>query len=213
MRWSVLCLLAAVAGCSSKAPEEEPSNDTREPTSAVSISGIRWGERTADGTGPLYVQTTDGEESLVASDATESTISADRQSLYYTFFDGSTKGEGLKAYSLATGKEELVFNYDKEILTVIEASSNSGKRVLVVNAMDLESETPEAIVADPARGRVFWLDMAHFASLDQGVATFSVYSKSQIKGVPYGAWPKPEKTESYDLDVLLRGEASREAPQ
>lgn len=213
MRWFVPLFVVAVAGCSSKEPESAPKREEKEQPVAVSISGIRWGERTADGTGQLYVQTTDGNESLVAEDATESTIGADRQTLYYTFFDGSTKGEGLKAHEVKSGKSELVFNYDKEILTVIEATSNSGKRVLIVNAMDLESETPEVIVADPDRGRVYWLDMAHFASLDQGVATFSVYTKDQIKGVPYGAWPKPVKTESHDLDVLLRNEASKEVPQ
>jgi hypothetical protein len=215
MRWFAFGLVAAIVGCSAERPEDKPTEGATKPKPAdvASISGIRWGERTADNTGPLYVQATDGKETLVAEDATDSTIGADRQTVYYTFFDGSTKGEGLKSYSLATGKGELVFAYDREIFSVLEVTSNSGKRAVIANAMDLESETPEVIVADPARGRVFWLKMAHFAALDQGIASFSVYNRAQIKGVPYGAWPKPDKTESLDLDVLLRREASREVPQ
>ncbi len=208
----VLCLVIG-AGCSETkegAPDKVGSAEQKKPS--VTISGIRWDERKPDGTGSLFVQTTDGKEQLVEKGATKHWFSNDRMTLYYSYLVDASGGEGIKRYKIETGESDLIFVHDLEVMALIDAPTKSGRTALIVNMIDLDGGTPQAVVADPERGRVHIEKLAQFYALEGGMLTLGIYTEKQIASSAFGQWPKPDHTGTYDLDDLLAREASRDAP-
>ncbi len=208
------CLLC---GCAKD--KEGPSATNGEPKPnkpAATITGIRWDERKDDGTGTLYVLLTDSSERLVESGAINSWFSNDRMTLYYSYRHGKSgyerEGEGIKRFTLSNGKSEVVFDHDLMVLSVLEAESAKGRIALIVDTIDGGRGAPEAVVADPDRGRVLDLSMAQFQKIENGVLTLGIYTDEQIDNSEFGQWPKPERTQTFDLDELLGREASRDTP-
>jgi len=208
-----------MAGCKDSKATSGP-NDSARPqppaASAATISGVRWDARKDDGTGTLYVQTTDGKEHLVEAGAIDSWFSQDRRSLYYAYRHEKSgyerEGMGVKRFSSASGKSSLVFDHDLIVVFVREVTTKKGRIAIVVEMIDGGRGAPELAVADAERGRVFAAEKARVMGTANGDLTIGYLTDEQIDDSEFGQWPAPNKTEVLDLDGLLGREASRMTP-
>jgi hypothetical protein len=207
----LLLLLVLLPGCTKK--EAAPPEPVAKP---VTVTGVRWDARLPDGTGTLYVQTSDGGERKVSDAAIDSWFSGDRKALYYSYRHGLSgyerEGMGIKRYLIADGESETVFDHDLMVMFLREAKSKSGKTVLLVDLIDGGRGAPEVVVADPDRGRVFVAEHSRVLASEGGTLTIGRYSDKQLDEMDFGSFPKPDREESFDLDELLSREASRDTP-
>ena len=209
-----VCLLLLIGGCRGK--DESKEGPTPAVESGATISGVRWEARKDDGSGTLYVQTSDGKELLVGEGAIDSWFSQDRRTLYHAYRHGKSgyerEGMGLKRFSPDTGASDLVFDHDLNIVSVREVTTKKGRTAIIVEMTDGGRGAPEFAVADPERGRVFTAEKSVVISAEDGVLVFGQLTDEQIDESESGNRPAPSKSEELDLDELLGREATRETP-
>jgi len=205
-------VLLVLIGCSTT--KTEPGTDTTQVAEPKlpDYTGKTIRSYDLDSNGRLIIDTEDTEATF--DGALEVVVSQDKSVIYWTYSHGLAgyegEGFGVMRYVAETNSAEVVFNDDLMLFELREAVSSSGRRALVMLGRDGGRGAPSLIVADPERGRTFYLLYTMIEDVSGGTISLATYTNKAIESYIAGDENVRSQKSVLSLDNLIDQPASRD---